>query len=75
MTAGLNLTHNRFKQLRIPVAPFGEQQRIVAEIEKQFTRLDAAVAFLRPTARRGAAIKANEAELGLATTCPGDQTG
>lgn len=30
-----------------PLAPTGEQQRIVAEIEKQFTRLDAAVAALK----------------------------
>lgn len=32
---------------RIPVAPFSEQRRIVAEIEKQFTRLDAGVAALK----------------------------
>ena len=30
----------------LPVAPLAEQHRIVAEIEKQFTRLDAAVAAL-----------------------------
>lgn len=30
-----------------PIAPIQEQQRIVAEIEKQFTRLDAAVAALK----------------------------
>lgn len=30
-----------------PVAPVAEQERIVAEIEKQFTRLDAAVAALK----------------------------
>lgn len=34
---------------RIPVAPLAEQHRIVAEIEKQFTRLDAAVAALERT--------------------------
>jgi type I restriction enzyme S subunit len=45
--SGLNLTHERFRQLRIPLAPFPVQQRIVAEIEKQFTRLDAAVAALK----------------------------
>jgi type I restriction enzyme S subunit len=32
---------------RIPIAPFPEQLRIVEEIEKQFTRLDAAVAALK----------------------------
>ncbi|HEV2462249.1 MAG TPA: restriction endonuclease subunit S [Acidobacteriaceae bacterium] len=33
--------------LPIPVAPISEQDRIVAEIEKQFTRLDAATAALK----------------------------
>ena len=33
--------------LRFPLAPLNEQNRIVAEIEKQFTRLDAAVAALK----------------------------
>jgi type I restriction enzyme S subunit len=32
---------------RIPIAPIPEEQRIVEEIEKQFTRLDAAVAALK----------------------------
>lgn len=45
--SGLNLTHDRFRRLQIPVAPLDEQRRIVAEIEKQFTRLDAAVAALK----------------------------
>ena len=33
--------------IEMPIAPLNEQRRIVAEIEKQFTRLDAAVAALR----------------------------
>lgn len=45
--SGLNLTHDRFRRLPVTVAPLPEQHRIVAEIEKQFTRLDAAVAALR----------------------------
>ena len=45
--SGLNLTHARFRQLVVPVAPLPEQRRIVAEIEKQFTRLEAGVAALR----------------------------
>src|ERR1700687_1311167 len=32
---------------RIPIAPIQEQRRIVAEIEKEFTRLDAALAALK----------------------------
>ncbi len=34
-------------RFQIPVAPLPEQRRIVAEIEKQFTRLEAGVAALR----------------------------
>jgi type I restriction enzyme S subunit len=41
----LNVAHVR--ALRVPVPPLPEQRRIVAEIEKQFTRLDAGVAALR----------------------------
>ena len=36
----------KFAKLTIPVAPSAEQHRIVAEIEKQLTRLNAAVAAL-----------------------------
>lgn len=41
----LNVAHVR--ALQMPVPPLDEQRRIVAEIEKQFTRLDAGVAALR----------------------------
>jgi type I restriction enzyme, S subunit len=37
----------KFSGLRIPLAPEEEQRQIVAEIEKQFTRLEAGVAGLR----------------------------
>ena len=36
-----------FEELEIPLAPLPDQQRIVAEIEKQFTRLEAGLAGLR----------------------------
>lgn len=39
----------RFRDLAIPLPPLPEQRRIVAEIEQQFTRLDAGVAALRRT--------------------------
>jgi type I restriction enzyme, S subunit len=45
--SGLNLTHDRFFQLPIRLAPLPEQSRIVAEIEKQLSRIDAAVAALK----------------------------
>ncbi|MCC7291470.1 MAG: restriction endonuclease subunit S [Phycisphaerales bacterium] len=44
--SGLNLTHGRFFQLRVPVAPLREQRRIVAKIEELFSDLDAGVAAL-----------------------------
>lgn len=42
----LRINMKNMRGLAVPVAPLPEQQRIVAEIEKQFTRLDAAVANL-----------------------------
>ena len=36
-----------FLRFQIPVAPLTEQRRIVAEIEKQFTRLDAGIAAFK----------------------------
>jgi type I restriction enzyme S subunit len=42
-----NLRHSDIENLLFPIAPLPEQQRIVAAIEQQFTRLDAAVAALK----------------------------
>lgn len=42
----LRINMAAIRSLLVPVAPLTEQRRIVAEIEKQFTRLDAAVATL-----------------------------
>jgi type I restriction enzyme S subunit len=42
-----HFTREAFIQLPIPLPPLPEQRRIVAEIEKQFTRLEAGVAALR----------------------------
>lgn len=50
LSAGVNINNLRaqhIEQILIPVAPLDEQQRIVAEIEKQFTRLEAGIAALR----------------------------
>lgn len=49
-TAGIaipNVNASKLQELRIPLAPLEEQRRIVAEIEKQFSRLDEAVANLK----------------------------
>ena len=42
-----HFTREAFVRLPIPFPPFPEQLRIVAEIEKQFTRLEAGVAALK----------------------------
>jgi type I restriction enzyme, S subunit len=42
----LELSGTKAKQLPIPIAPLNEQKCIVSEIEKQFSRLDEAVANL-----------------------------
>jgi type I restriction enzyme S subunit len=44
--SGLNLTHSRFRRLRVPIAPRTEQDRVVAAIEEHFSHLDAAEAAL-----------------------------
>lgn len=46
-TTFLELSGSKAKQLPIPIAPTEQQKRIVAEIEKQFSRLDEAVANLK----------------------------
>jgi type I restriction enzyme S subunit len=38
---------SKFKSIPVPLAPLPEQHRIVAEIETQFTRLDAGIAALK----------------------------
>lgn len=43
----VNLNTGIVREMHFPLAPLPEQQRIVAEIEKQFTRLEAGVAALR----------------------------
>ncbi len=50
LSAGVNINNLRathIEEIPIPVPPLPEQRRIVAEIEKQFTRLEAGVAALR----------------------------
>jgi len=42
-----NLRRGDIEELQIPIAPTNEQKRIVTEIEKQFSRLDEAVANLK----------------------------
>jgi len=42
-----NLRRGDLEEISVPIAPFGQQKLIVAEIEKQFSRLDEAVANLK----------------------------
>lgn len=38
--SGLNLTHDRFRRLEIPVAPLNEQRRIASKIDELFSELE-----------------------------------
>ena len=44
--SGLNLTHDRFRPLPVPVAPLNEQRRIMDTLEEVTSDLDAGVAAL-----------------------------
>ena len=50
--SGLNLTHDRFRTLTIPLPPLPEQTRIVAKIEELFSELEAGEASLRKARRQ-----------------------
>ncbi len=56
--SGLNLTHNRFRQLPIRLAPFDEQQRIVDAVDELLSDLDAGVAALERVQRKLAHYRA-----------------
>ena len=58
---------SKFQRTRFPLAPLPEQHRIVAEIETQFTRLDAGVAALE---RAQANLRRYKASV-LKTACEG----
>lgn len=62
-----NVNGTKLRALPVPVPPLDEQRRIVAEIEKQFTRLDAGVASLK---RVQAALKRYRASV-LKAACEG----
>src|SRR5208337_763131 len=44
--SGLNLTHDRFRPLAVPVAPFNEQRRIIEAYEELASDLDAGAAAM-----------------------------
>lgn len=41
------LNRNNYNAIKVPIAPFAEQQRIVEELETQFSRLDEAVRSIK----------------------------
>ncbi|MBA3430760.1 MAG: restriction endonuclease subunit S [Actinobacteria bacterium] len=49
--SGLNLTHDRFVQLPVPVPPLDEQRRIVNLLDDHLSRLDAAGTLLATSLR------------------------
>lgn len=66
-TTFLEISGKKAAQIPIPVPPIDEQPPIVAEIEKQFTRLDAGVASLK---RAQVALKRYRASI-LKAACEG----
>lgn len=72
-----NVNASKLSELLLPLAPTVEQERIVAEIEKQFTRLDAAVSALRRVqgnlARYKAAVLKAACEGRLVAQDPNDE--
>ena len=50
--SGLNLTHDRFRQLEIKLAPYSEQCRIVEKLEELLSDLDAGVAELKAAQKK-----------------------
>ena len=69
-TAIRRIILKRIKEATIPVPSLDEQQRIVADLEKQFTRLEAGVASLK---RLQAALKRYRASV-LKAACKGNLT-
>lgn len=53
----VHITRGRFESLAVPLPPLAEQRRIVAAIEEQFSRLDAAEATLHAAHRRIARLR------------------
>lgn len=53
----VHITRPRFEATPVSVPPMNEQRRIVAAIEEQFSRLDAAEASLRTVARRATKLR------------------
>jgi type I restriction enzyme S subunit len=69
------LRRGDLEEILVPVAPLGQQRRIVAEIEKQFSRLDEAVANLKRVKTSLRRYKAAVLADALEGTLAGDTSG
>jgi type I restriction enzyme S subunit len=45
--SGLNLTHDRFSELAVPLAPLAEQKRVVSKIDELFSQLEFSVESIK----------------------------
>ncbi len=50
--SGLNLTHSRFSELDVPLAPKNEQERICRKVEELFSELDRGIESLKTAHRQ-----------------------
>lgn len=60
-----HFTREAIIQLPVPVPPFDEQQRVVAAIERQLSRIDAGLAALQRVASRAQQLRASILDLAL----------
>lgn len=69
-TTRLKLTQAAMREIRIPLPPLPEQERIVSAIEQQFSRLDAAGKALQSAKQRVISLKAAAARHAMSGDWP-----
>ena len=55
--SGVSLTHDKLGEIRIPVPPLAEQERIVAEVDRHLSRADALAASIAQSKRRAQRLR------------------
>jgi type I restriction enzyme S subunit len=55
--SGVSLTHDKLGEIQIPVPPLGEQERIVAEVDRHLSRADALATSIAQAKRRAQRLR------------------